>query len=77
VCSVSVRRLPWRRGENLAGLVGELLQAGFQLAATEFPVFSHHFPFHVGERGQRLQSFFHDWFVASLSTGEEPFRLPW
>jgi hypothetical protein len=34
VCSVSVRRLRWRRGENLARLIGELLQANFQLAAA-------------------------------------------
>jgi len=65
--------LRWRRGEKLAGLVGELLQAGFQLAATEFPVFSHHFPFHVGQAGQRLRFFFHGRIFSSLSAGEEPF----
>jgi hypothetical protein len=69
---VSVRRWRWRRGEKLAGLGGELLQAAFQFLAAQFPVFRDHFPFHFGQRRQGprwLHFFFHGSSFRSLSAG--------
>jgi hypothetical protein len=56
------------RGKNLAGLIGELLQALLQTQTPPFTAFGHDFAFEVGQTGERLRS----GFRFHMTT-----RLPW
>jgi len=51
LCSVSGRRLRWRRGKNLAGLIGKLLQALLQALASPFTGLGHDFLFDFDQAG--------------------------
>jgi hypothetical protein len=41
-----------RRGENLAGLSGQFLEAFLQALPSPFTGFGHHFAFDVGKTGK-------------------------
>jgi hypothetical protein len=56
------------RGENLAGLIGELLQAFLETLTPPFTAFGHDFAFEVGQTGERLGA----GFQFHVTT-----RLPW
>jgi len=47
------------RGENLAGLIGELLQALLQTLTPPFTAFGHDFAFDVGKTRERFGCGFH------------------
>lgn len=47
------------QGENLAGLIGELLQTFLQPLPRPFAAFGGHFTFGVGQTGEGLGSWFH------------------
>jgi hypothetical protein len=57
--SVRFRRLRWRRGKNLAMLIGELLQACLQPLPRPLAAFGGHFMFDVGKTGEWFGSGFH------------------
>jgi hypothetical protein len=54
------------RGKNLAGFIGELLQALLQTLTPPFTAFGHDFAFDVGKTREKLGCGFH-----------ETTRLPW
>jgi len=68
------------RGENLAGLIGELLQALLQALTPPFTAFGHDFAFDLGKTRERLVCGFRShettglpWFL--FLPVEEPLRL--